>query len=98
MYWLRVDWEKWLGFIMWTLFVFGYLVLKYADDLKRTKCLLVFTLLLAVHSLAFVLYLRSTTRFPNLSCMFLAPLEAAIAAFILVAVGGARPRKLWRSR
>ena len=68
--------------------IFGYQLVKYGDDLKRPRCLIVFVALLIVHVSGSVYYLRSVRGFP-LSMWVFTVFEGSIAAFLLGLVGGA---------
>jgi len=92
--WYEVDYEKWLGLLIWTGFPFGVLFYACAHDLKKWRSRLVFTVLLAIHVLVCVFYLRSAHRFPNLLFLFVAPFEVGFAAVVMTFVGGVRPRLL----
>ena len=84
-----LDGEKWLGFAFFTGLVFGCVLYGYAGSLKKTRCLLLFVTMLAVHVAVLIHYLRSMDEFPS-RLFFLAPFEGAAAAVVLIAAGGAR--------
>lgn len=92
-----LDWQKWSAFGWWTLVVFGMLLLKYGNDLKKLRCLLVFILLLVTHTTAWFFVLTSAINVPRAYYMILSPLEGGAGAFILMALGGARGNDLGRN-
>ncbi len=89
--WHNVDYKKWFGFALFTGLVFGVLLYVCAEDLRKTRSLLVLTALLTIHVAACVVYLRSTSSFPGVF-FFFAPFEAGIGALVMTFVGGVRPR------
>lgn len=95
--WAGLDWQKWSAFGWWTLVVFGILLLKYGDDLKKLRCLLVFILLLVMHTTAWFFVLTSGISVHRVYYMISSPLEAGAGAFILMALGGARGNELGRN-
>ena len=86
--WAGVNWEKWVPFVICTGIIFGYLLVKYGDALRRPRCLLVFLVLLIGHISGSLYYLRTLRSFP-VSMWVFTVFEGAIAAFLLVLVGGA---------
>lgn len=93
--WYNIDYEKWFGFVLYTGLVFGVLVYICGEELRKTRSLSVFTVLLAIHVVAVVVYLRSRKELPGvLFFFFFGPLEVGIGAFIMGTVGGVRPRLL----
>jgi CDP-diglyceride synthetase len=92
--WYEIDYEKWFALAVWTALVFGGLVYLSGHGLWKVRGLLIFGALLAIHLVASIVYLLSVSHFPNLLFLVGAPVEAAIAAFILGTIGGVRPRLL----
>ena len=88
--WLGLDWRKWGGFVVFTAATFGYLLNRYYSDMRRTRCLVILISIFIAHTLVSVLALRTVSSFPILYYIFLTPLEAGVAGFLLVAFGGAR--------
>ena len=87
--WAGLDWRKWSALVMYTIVTFGYLVVRYLNDLKRRRCLAVFVALLIGHLLGSIYYLRSLHS-SSFAMWIFAPFEAGIVALLLVLVGGAR--------
>jgi hypothetical protein len=88
--WAGLDWRKWGAFVFFTLVLFGYLLNKYGRDIRRLRCFLTLLGLFIVHVAVFAAVLRSVPRFSDFYYLFTMPLEAGVAGFVLVAIGGAR--------
>jgi hypothetical protein len=89
---IGVDWvglyRKWFEFVVWTLAVFGLLGLAYGRRLKKMRPLAVFLGLLLLHTVVFVLYLRSVNRLVDASFFILFPLEGGFISLVMATLGG----------
>jgi multisubunit Na+/H+ antiporter MnhG subunit len=92
-----VDWagagREWFQLVLWTGFVFGLVAYHRRRWLKKTRALMVFVALLAVHIVALVSYLRAAEGFPNVFFLIASPVEAALVAFVVGLVGGSIVRR-----
>jgi hypothetical protein len=88
--WAGLDWEKWFGFALLTVTVFGVVIYKLGESLKKSKCLWLFITMLVVHVVIWGYYLRSINGF-SLRLFLVAPVEGGAMGAVLVGVGGARP-------
>jgi uncharacterized membrane protein YoaK (UPF0700 family) len=92
-----IDWagagRRWFQFVLWTGFVFGLVAYHRRRWLAKAKPLIVFLVLLVLHIVVLVSYLRPVDQFPNVFFLIFSPLEAALVAFVVGVVGGSIVRR-----
>ncbi len=88
--WLFRDQMRWIEFGVFTTIVFGILGVRVYEDLKRAKCLIVFTGLLALHCAGFLHILRSGIEIRTAWYVPIGAAESFVFGLILTGPGGAR--------
>jgi hypothetical protein len=73
-------------------------MVKFAEDLEKARCFLVYLAMLALHVTVLIYYLRSVSKFPSVFFLFFSPFEVAGAGIILMVLGGAEIRLTRRSK
>lgn len=80
--------RKWFQLVLWTGFVFVLVGYHRRKSLKRTKPLLMFVALLALHVMVFASYLRAEGHFPNVFFLIFSPLDAVLVTLGVGVVSG----------